>query len=68
MKKLLIIRFSALGDVAMLVPVVRAFAEEHPEMEITMLSQERMKDLFADMPKNVTFRRGLAKDGSKGCG
>ena len=55
MKKLLIIRFSALGDVAMLVPVVRALAEEHPEMEITMLSQERMKDLFADMPKNVTF-------------
>lgn len=55
MKKLLIIRFSALGDVAMLVPVVRAFAEEQPELAITVLSQARMADLFAQMPKNVQF-------------
>lgn len=55
MKKLLIIRFSALGDVAMLVPVVRAFSEEHPELAITVLSQVRMADLFAQMPKNVQF-------------
>ncbi|MBR1878072.1 MAG: glycosyltransferase family 9 protein [Paludibacteraceae bacterium] len=55
MKRLLVIRFSALGDVAMLVPVVRALAEQHPEIEITMLSQERMADLFANMPENVCF-------------
>lgn len=55
MKKLLIIRFSALGDVAMLVPVVRAFAEEQPELAITVLSQTRMADLFAQKPKNVQF-------------
>jgi len=51
----LVIRFSALGDVAMLVPVVRAAAEQYPEWEITMLSQERFADLFADMPENVVF-------------
>ncbi len=55
MKRLLVIRFSALGDVAMLVPVVRALAEQHPEIEITMLSQERMADLFTNMPENVLF-------------
>lgn len=55
MKKLLIIRFSALGDVAMLAPVVRATAEQHPELEITVLSQQRMADLFALMPANVRF-------------
>lgn len=55
MVKLLVIRFSALGDVAMLAPVVRATAEEHPEVDITMLSQQRMADLFADMPANVKF-------------
>ena len=55
MKKLLIIRFSALGDVAMLAPVVRAAAEEHPELDITVLSQQRMADLFANMPTNVHF-------------
>ncbi len=55
MKRLLVIRFSALGDVAMLVPVVRAAAEQNPDVAITMLSQQRFADLFADMPANVTF-------------
>ena len=55
MTRLLIIRFSALGDVAMLAPVVRAVAEQYPELSITMLSQQRMADLFVNMPQNVTF-------------
>ena len=55
MKRLLVIRFSALGDVALLVPVVRATAVEHPELEITVLSQSRMAYLFAGMPANVQF-------------
>ena len=55
MKRLLVIRFSALGDVAMLAPVVRAAAEQYPETEITVLSQKRMADLFAGMPQNVIF-------------
>lgn len=55
MTRLLVIRFSALGDVALLVPVVRAVAEQHPDMQVTVLSQQRMADLFADMPANVHF-------------
>ena len=39
----------------MLVPVVRALAEQFPDCEITMLSQQRMADLFADLPSNVSF-------------
>lgn len=39
----------------MTVPVVRALAEDYPDIEITMLSQQRMADLFTDMPKNVHF-------------
>lgn len=39
----------------MTVPVVRALAEDYPDTEITMLSQQRMADLFSDMPKNVHF-------------
>lgn len=39
----------------MLVPVVRAAAEQYPEWEITMLSQQRFADLFAEMPENVVF-------------
>ena len=55
MTKLLVIRFSALGDVALLVPVVRAVALQHPDVQVTVLSQQRMADLFADMPANVGF-------------
>lgn len=39
----------------MLAPIVRAAAETYPELEITMLSQQKFADLFAGMPKNVTF-------------
>jgi len=55
MKRLLVIRFSALGDVAMLAPVVRATAEQYLDIEITVLSQKHMADLFANMPRNVLF-------------
>lgn len=55
MKRILIIRLSALGDVALLVPVVRTLAEQYPALRITMLSHCRMADLFAQMPSNVTF-------------
>ena len=39
----------------MLAPIVRATAEQYPEVEITVLSQERMADLFTCMPDNVRF-------------
>ena len=38
MKKLLIIRFSALGDIAMTVPVIHDLAVQYPDLDITMLS------------------------------
>jgi len=64
--KVLIIRFSALGDVAMLAPVVRAAAEQYPDVAFTMLSQQRMEDLFAGMPSNVRFQGvNLRKDSLK---
>jgi ADP-heptose:LPS heptosyltransferase len=55
MKKLLIIRFSALGDIAMTVPVVHDLAVQYPDFEITMLSREMAKPLFEQLPKNVHF-------------
>lgn len=39
----------------MLAPIVRAAAEQYPDVEFTMLSQQRFADLFADMPANVLF-------------
>ena len=55
MKKLLVIRFSALGDIAMTVPVVHDLATQYSELEITMLSRELARPLFEQLPKNVHF-------------
>jgi ADP-heptose:LPS heptosyltransferase len=55
MKKILIVRFSALGDVAMTVPAVFALATQYPALEVTVLSRPHMAALFQDMPQNVHF-------------
>ena len=55
MKKLLVIRFSALGDISMSVPVVHDLAVQYPDLEITMLSREMARPLFEQLPDNVRF-------------
>lgn len=52
---ILIIRFSALGDVAMTVPVVDSLARQYPDLRITMLSRPFARPLFEHMPSNVGF-------------
>lgn len=37
---ILVIRFSAMGDVAMTVPVVYSLAKQYPDVRITVLSQK----------------------------
>ena len=55
MKKILAIRFSALGDIAMTVPVVYDLAVQYPDLDITMLSRPMAEPLFERLPKNVHF-------------
>lgn len=66
MKRLLIIRFSALGDVAMLVPIVKQLALAYPNWHITMLSRLQTAPLFKDMPENVHFVGADLKSKHKG--
>ncbi len=47
-------RFSALGDVAMTVPVIREFLQENPDVEIMYLSRKKFESLFENIP-NLTF-------------
>ncbi|MDT7831188.1 glycosyltransferase family 9 protein [Flavobacteriaceae bacterium S356] len=51
---ILVIRLSAMGDVAMTVPVIRAFVQQHPSVKITFLSKPFLTPLFEDIP-NVSF-------------
>ena len=67
-RRLLITRFSAAGDVAMCVPVVKALAEKYPEVEIVFLSRKNFAPLFGFMPKNVKFWGVDVKNDYKGIG
>lgn len=53
-KRVLLMRLSAMGDVAMTVPVVASFAKAYPDIDITMLSTPRFQPLFANIP-NLSF-------------
>ncbi len=53
-KHIIVIRLSAMGDVAMTIPVLRAFVGQHPEVRITVVSKAFLKPLFEGIP-NLTF-------------
>ena len=57
MKKdhLLVIRFSAMGDVAMVVPVVCSLARQYPHLRITVLSRSFARPLFENLAPNIGF-------------
>ncbi len=50
---LLVFRFSAMGDVAMVASVLREFVEQHTGLTLIMVSRETFKPFFADIPRVV---------------
>ncbi|MDI5894102.1 glycosyltransferase family 9 protein [Flavobacterium algoritolerans] len=58
-------RLSAMGDVAMTVPVLRTFVNQHPEIKITMISRPFFKPFFEGIP-NITFFAFDEKERHKG--
>ncbi|WP_026063291.1 glycosyltransferase family 9 protein [Pedobacter arcticus] len=53
-RKVLIIRFSAMGDVAMTAPIVKQIAEQNIDIEFVYLSRPLFEPFFANIP-NLTF-------------
>ncbi len=47
---ILVIRLSAMGDVAMTVPVLRAFSYSYPHIRLTVVTRSFFKPLFDDIP------------------
>lgn len=48
-KHLLVIRFSAMGDVAMLVPVLSAVVRQNPSLRITVVTRDFFAPIFEDL-------------------
>jgi ADP-heptose:LPS heptosyltransferase len=55
MANILVIRFSAIGDVAMTVPVIDSLARQYPANQYTVLSRSFLQPLFEHCPENVRF-------------
>ena len=64
-ENLLVIRLSALGDVAMTVPVLEAFIRQFPDVKITILSRPFFAPLFKGLD-NVVFYPAHVKGKHKG--
>ena len=63
---LLIMRFSAMGDVAMLVPVVSSLARQYPALRITVLSRPFARPFFDSLAPNVGFMEADLKNEYRG--
>lgn len=59
---ILIIRFSAIGDVAMAVPVVYSLARQYPHVRITFISKPFARPFFEHLAPNVGFMEADIKN------
>lgn len=58
-KHILVIRFSAMGDVAMTVPILRALKDQHPNLKITVLTKAAFAPMFHLVPGIQVFTADL---------
>ena len=65
MANILVIRLSAIGDVAMTIPVIYSIAQENPNDRFTVLTQSFLKGLFINRPPNVDVIAINLKDSEK---
>lgn len=64
---ILVIRFSAMGDVAMTVPVIQQCLQQHPQLRITVVSNAFLQPLF-DPLERCHFHPADLKGRHKGIG
>ncbi|WP_276500574.1 glycosyltransferase family 9 protein [Terrimonas pollutisoli] len=55
LKHILVIRLSAMGDVAMTVPVLQQLLQQNPDLQITVLTQNLFKPLFEPLERTNMY-------------
>jgi len=58
-KHILVFRFSAMGDVAMTVPVIKAVLSQNPGLTITFVSRPDFEGFFENIPQLTYFAADL---------
>jgi len=61
MKHLLVIRLSAMGDVTMIVPVIRALVQQHKNVKVTVVSRPFFQPFFENIERVDFFGVDLKK-------
>ena len=54
--RMLIMRFSAMGDVAMAIPAIHSLAAQYRDLRITVLTRNRFAPMFQWLPANVEVK------------
>ena len=54
-RTVIITRFSAVGDIAMTIPLLYSLARTYPDDKFIFVSRERFGQFFIDSPKNLLF-------------
>lgn len=66
-RRVLVVRFSALGDVAMALPVIYDVCESNPSVEFTILTRSHASSMFLNKPSNLSVE-GIDTNNYKGLG
>ena len=66
LNKILVIRMSALGDVAMVIPVLYPICYSYPEKEFVIITSALASQLYIDCPKNLKVKPIDTKKNFKG--
>ena len=65
-RHVIVLRLSALGDVAMTLPVIYCAARQYPDVRFTVVTRPFFRRLFIDPPANIEFHDFDAKGRHKG--
>lgn len=67
MKKILLVRFSSIGDIVLTTPVIRCIKQQQPEVELHYLTKTSYKELICDNPnlsKIYSIERSIKEIGN----
>jgi ADP-heptose:LPS heptosyltransferase len=59
MKKILVLRFSAMGDVALIVPVIRSLVAAHQDVQVTIVTRPRFATFFQGIERVTVFEADI---------
>ena len=55
LKKILVLRFSAMGDVALLLPVIKSLTETYKDIEVTIVTRPKFAPFFYNLDRVQVF-------------